>query len=161
MNKDVSAPRRHKQLVGVMFIVGSLFLLPSTVLAADLGWSQLSARERSVLKPFKSQWESYPAATKKTMRAWARLSSGERAQIKKRHTQWQALGASSKAKIIRKLDRYKRMPLSKRLKLKAWRKWVKSLPKAEQEKLHKRLPGMSTKQRKDYIRQLEKKYGKR
>lgn len=161
MNKQLSIMRRRSELVWVLLLVGGLFLPLHSAYAAELDWITLSERERTVLKPFKAKWSKYPLATRKTMRSWARLSSGERAQIKKRHMQWQSLAVSSKAKIIRKLDRYKRMPLAKRLQLKAWRKWVKRLPKAEQKKLHKKLPGMNIKQRKEYIRRLEEKYGKR
>ncbi|MEZ5478258.1 MAG: DUF3106 domain-containing protein [Thiolinea sp.] len=127
---------------------------------ADTDWDQLSAREQEVLKPFQSQWDNYPAATRQTMQRWAQLSSNERARIRQRHEQWSALSSASRTKIIRKLERYKRMPLSKRLKLKAWHLWVKSLPADEQQRLHDNWPGMSTKERREYIRQLEKKYGK-
>ena len=147
-------------LVTVLLLTLSLLMLPPVVLAAELDWKQLSERERGVLKPFQKQWDKYSLGTRKTMRAWARLSSTERARIKKRHAQWRLLSAAGKTKVIGKLDRYKRMPAWKRKKLQAWRKWVKRLPKAEQEKLHKSLPKMGTKQRKEYIRRLEKKYGK-
>ena len=152
--------RCHIPLVTVLVLVLGLFMLPPPVLAAELEWKQLSERERGVLKPFQKQWDKYSLGTRKTMRAWARLSSAERAKIKKRHEQWRLLSAAGKAKVIRKLERYKRMPAWKRKKLQAWRKWVKRLPKAEQDKLHKNLPGMGIKQRKEYIRLLEKKYGK-
>ena len=151
---------RGKQLAGLVLLLFGLFLSSPPVFAAELGWAQLSERERTILKPFQQRWGKYSAGTRKTMLAWARLSPGKRTKIKKRHAQWGALSATSKAKVISKLNRYKRMPKWKRDKLKAWRKWVKSLPKAEQKKLHKRLPGMGTKQRKEYIQQLEKKYGK-
>lgn len=162
MSQCPHVPQQHPRPSGLLLVVFSLFLLlPYPAIAAELDWNQLSERERTTLKPFKSQWKKYSQRTKKTMRAWARLSPVERAKIRKRHAEWQVLGKSSQAKITYMLKRYKSMSRAQRMKLKAWRNWVKKLPKVEQKKLHHRLPGMSMKQRKEYIRQLEKKYGKR
>ena len=160
MNRCFYALQRSPGSVGFILMI-VLCLSWNPAYSAGEDWNQLSSREQTVLKPFKSQWDKYSAQTKKTMLSWAKLSSVEREKIKKRHAQWRKLTAARKAKIIRKLDRYKHMSLAKRLKLQAWRKWVKRLPKVEQQKLHKRLPGMNAKQRKAYIHKLEEKYGKR
>lgn len=159
MNSSLISPHRMTRLLGMLLLLCGLLVLSHPVYAGG-SWSQLSERERTVLKPFKKQWASYSTGTRKAMRSWAGLSSAKRATIKKRHAQWNALSASSKAKVISKLNRYKRMPKWKRQKLQAWRKWVKRLPRAEQRKLHKSLPGMSAQQRKAYMKRLEKKYGK-
>ncbi|MEZ5447621.1 MAG: hypothetical protein R3E89_00825 [Thiolinea sp.] len=42
---------------------------------ADTDWDQLSAHEQEVLKPFRSQWDNYPAATRQTMQHGRNLPS--------------------------------------------------------------------------------------
>lgn len=150
-----------RQGLMVACLLAGLAVCQSAGADTDLSWEQLSAAEQGVLQPFRQKWGGLDGATRKTMKRWAGLSTGERTRIRSRHRQWQALSAGSKTKIIRKLDRYKQMPLAKRLRLQAWRKWVRRLPEAEQTKLHRLWPEMGTKARKDYIRDLEKKYGKR
>ena len=145
----------------VVCLLFSAGLLAQNIQAREsLAWEQLSATEQAVLQPFRQSWGKFDDATRNTMRRWAGLSTRERSKIRQRHLQWQALSAASKVKIIRKLDRYKRMPLAKRLRLQTWRNWVRRLPSAEQSRLHQRWPSMGSKERKEYILNLEKKYGK-
>ena len=144
----------------ILWIVSMSCTAP--LLGADnLGWQQLNAKEQAVLDRFKSRWQKLPVSMRKRLKHWAGMSSSERVRIRSRHQQWNSLSAASRTKIIRKLERYKRMPLAKRLQLQAWRKWVRRLPKNEQEKLHRLWGKMGADERKAYIRKLEEKYGKR
>ena len=139
----------------------ALQLFPGKVYAGGVSWNQLSSQEKNVLSDFKQRWGKYSAYKQKKLRRWAKKPLSARRLIKKRFNQWSALGASSKAKIKVELQRYKRMPHSKRIKLKAWWRWVKKLPAAVRRKLEEKHPDMSKAQQREYIRQLEKKYGRR
>lgn len=128
--------------------------------ADGTAWDALSADQQGVLQSYQEQWAALPENTQQVLLRWAALPESERVRIKSRHKQWNALSAQRQAKILRKLERYKRMPLEKRLKIKAWRDWVKTLPEHEQQSLHEKWPDMGSGERKEYIQQLEDKYGK-
>ncbi len=152
-------------LPGRLFYAGLVSVLLTcnmgVVWAGDVVWDQLSSNEQSVLSPFQEQWAGLPNQQQQVLRQWAGLPKSRRAQIRSVHQQWQDLSASRRQAVMNQLDRYKNMPPAKRVKLRAWRVWVKSLPRHEQDALHQRLPGMSPAERKQYIRQLEEKYGGR
>lgn len=135
--------------------------LPIQAVAGGVSWEQLSRQEKNILGHLKQRWNTYPAFKQKKMQRWARQPPAKRKLIKKRFQQWSGLSSSRKAKIKQQLKRYKRMSPTKRLKLKAWWRWFSRLPKHEQDKLNRKLPGMSQRQKREYIRQLEREYGKR
>ncbi|PIE00967.1 MAG: hypothetical protein CSA79_01620 [Thiothrix nivea] len=149
-----------KYLLILLIVLGLPFLAPP-IQAGGISWDRLGASEKTILAPYKQHWNQYSTLKQKKLQRWARQPAAKRKLIKKRFRQWSGLSSVRKSKIKIQLKRYKRMSPRKRLKLKAWWRWVKRLPGHEQEKLKRRLPGMSQQQKKEYIRQLEKKYGRR
>ncbi len=145
----------------VLVFFGAFLCFPGNVNAGSVGWGELSGKEKSVLSDFKQHWSSYSTYKQKKLRRWAQKPLSARNLIKQRFRQWSALSTSSKARIKLELQRYKRMPHSKRMKLKAWWRWVKKLPGPVRRKLEQKLPGMTKAQKRNYIRELERKYGRR
>jgi replicative DNA helicase len=145
----------------LLLILFNLQMLAAPLHAAGVSWEQLSANEKNVLSHLKQHWNKYPAARQLKMQGWARQSPAQRALIKKRFNQWSTLSNARKDKIKEQLKRYKGMSPARRMKLKAWWRWVSRLPQHEQDKLNSKLPGMNKQQKRDYIRELEKKYGRR
>ena len=141
------------------FLVLGLVLGCGLVQAQGIDWTQLDAREQQVLQEYRDTWGTLPDATRLLLRSWAGLSEQQQRQIRQRHQEWLALPAASRAAIIRKLERYKHLPLQQRLRIMAWHSWVKKLPGEEQQQLRQRWPGMSDAQRRTYIQALQKKYG--
>lgn len=151
---------RHEYFFLLVFFL-ALQVFPGKVFAGGVSWNQLSSQEKNVLSDFKQRWGKYSASKQKKLRRWAKKPLSARRLIKKRFKQWSALSVSSRAKIKLELQRYKSMPHSQRIKLKAWWRWVKKLPASVRRKLEQKLPGMTKAQKREYIRQLEKKYGPR
>lgn len=145
----------------LLLLIFGLNMPVTPVQAAGVSWDQLSAQEKNILGHLKQHWNKYPAFKQKKMQRWARQSPSQRQLIKKRFQQWSTLSGSRKSQIKKQLKRYKSMSPAKRMKLKAWWRWVKRLPQHEQDKLKRKLPGMSPAQKKAYIRELEAKYGRR
>lgn len=161
MNTGIWGVTRKPSRWLVVPLVGVFLLAGAETHAAPVKWDNLSSREKTVLKSYQSGWSRFSEKKQKVLRRWANLSSSERSRIRSRHKTWKSLSASRQAKIIKQLKRYKQMSPAKRARINAWRKWVKRLPSAEQKKLHRKWGSMSDSERKAYIQQLEKKYGRR
>ncbi|MCB1639999.1 MAG: DUF3106 domain-containing protein, partial [Thiothrix sp.] len=122
------------------FLALGLLLGCGLVRAESVGWEQLSAKEQQVLQEYRGSWQTLPDATRLLLRSWAGLSAQQQRQIRQRHQEWLALPPASRTAIIRKLERYKHLPLQQRLRIVAWHAWVKKLPGKEQQQLRQRWP---------------------
>lgn len=80
----------HKTVISILgCLLGSSWLLPAHADAID--WSNLSANEQTVLKPFATTWAQLPETKQALLRKWAAKTPEQRALIKQRYQQWQAL----------------------------------------------------------------------
>lgn len=157
----MTARGQHEYYTLLLIFLLVFQFMPTQAVAGGVSWEQLSAKEKSVLSHLKQHWNTYPAFKQKKIQRWARQPSSTRKLMKKRFGQWSKLSSSRKAKIKLQLKRYKGMSPAKRSKLKAWFRWVSKLPRHEQNMLKRKLPGMNQRQKQKYIRDLERKYGKR
>lgn len=145
------------------FLSGTIMLIAVSsgqAVAGSVKWSQLSGNERAVLAAFAGNWDAFPTSKQQTLRRWAAKSARERERIRSRYAAWKRLSPARQHKIEQQLQRYKRMPPDKRARLKAWRAWVKTLPVAEQRKLSQAWPRLSEAERKAYMQNLRRRYGR-
>lgn len=144
----------------VCFVLGlALQMMGGQVMAGAVKWTELDSHEQAVLKPFGTAWDTFPEAKQNTLRRWAGKPEAERAKIKQRFVEWNKLSREQQRTVAKQLNHYKQMSAAQRARLKAWHQWVKRLPAAEQQKLRQLWPGMGNAERKNYMQDLQKKYG--
>lgn len=146
-------------LKAVLFMMAMLFT-GGNAMAGSVKWEDLNGNERSVLKAFQKEWESFPDKKQKALRRWASIPATERARIRERFGEWKQLSPPQQKKVARQLARFKAMPPAQKARIKSWHEWVKKLPEDERKKLKQKWPGMTEAERKAYMRDLQKKYGR-
>lgn len=143
-----------------LFMMAILFA-GGKVMAGSVKWEDLNSNEKSVLKAFQGEWESFPDKTQGSLRRWAAKPATERTRIRKRFGEWKQLSPQQQKKVARQLKRYKEMSPAQKARIRQWHEWVKKLPEGERKKLRELWPGMGDAERRAYMKELQRKYGKR
>jgi uncharacterized protein (DUF2336 family) len=144
------------------FLLGLVMqMMGGRAMADSVRWADLGSNEQAVLKPFIKDWDVFPEAKQKTLRRWAGKPASERARIREHYAEWNKLNREQQQTVVRQLKHYKQMSAAQRARVKAWHQWVKKLPDSEQQKLRQLWPAMGSAARKNYMQDLQKKYGGR
>jgi len=145
----------------IKIIIGFIcYCLFSPSWAGSLSWDSLSNQEKTILKSYQTQWLNLTTDKQSSLKRWASLPSEQREHIRSQYSQWKELSPDYRMMLRMKLEHYRSLPPEKREKMKKWRDWMKTLPLSEQNKLHNQWPSLSGLERKQYINELAKKYGR-
>lgn len=151
---------RNRVSLTCILMVMALLLMSGKVMAGSVKWDDLNSNEKKVLKAFQGEWNGLPDKKQNTLRRWAAKPAAERARIRKRYQEWKQLSPAQQQKVSKQLKRYREMPAGQKARLKSWHAWVKKLPDDERKKLRAAWPGMSDTERRAYMKELQKKYGR-
>ncbi len=122
-----------------------LLMSVSSALIADttpLTWSELSAGQQQLLKPFSDQWNSLPAPRQqkilKGVERWEKLTPQQRQQFKGRFERWQQLPADRREKVRKQFQRYLAMTPQNRENIRQRYQRFNQLPAAQRQQLRQR-----------------------